>query len=102
MRINGADLRVKVVGEGANLGLTQAGRIEFAQAAGQDQHRRHRQLGRRRHLRPRGQHQDPDRDPGAGGGKLTRESRNALLRPMTDDVASHVLATTTTRPWRCR
>jgi glutamate dehydrogenase len=32
IRVNGADLRVKVVGEGANLGLTQAGRIEFAQA----------------------------------------------------------------------
>ena len=32
VRINGADLRVKVVGEGANLGLTQAGRIEFAEA----------------------------------------------------------------------
>ncbi|MFY8210577.1 MAG: NAD-glutamate dehydrogenase domain-containing protein, partial [Caulobacter sp.] len=34
IRINGSDLRVKVVGEGANLGLTQAGRIEFAQAGG--------------------------------------------------------------------
>jgi glutamate dehydrogenase len=33
IRVNGSDLRVKVVGEGANLGLTQAGRIEFAQAA---------------------------------------------------------------------
>ena len=30
LRIDGADLRVKVVGEGANLGTTQAGRIEFA------------------------------------------------------------------------
>jgi len=31
LRINGDELRVKVVGEGANLGLTQAGRIVFAQ-----------------------------------------------------------------------
>src|SRR5215469_18317837 len=30
LRITGADLRVKVVGEGANLGMTQRGRIEAA------------------------------------------------------------------------
>ncbi len=91
IRVNGADLRVKVVGEGANLGVTQAGRIEFAQAGG---------------------HINTDAiDNSAGvdssdhevnikiltgilerGGKLTRESRNALLPTMTDDVASHVLA----------
>ncbi|MGH6657151.1 MAG: NAD-glutamate dehydrogenase domain-containing protein, partial [Actinocrinis sp.] len=35
VRINGADLRAKVVGEGGNLGFTQLGRIEFAlQGAG--------------------------------------------------------------------
>ncbi|GAA2612272.1 NAD-glutamate dehydrogenase [Paractinoplanes durhamensis] len=34
IRINGAHLRVKVVGEGGNLGLTQRGRIEFALAGG--------------------------------------------------------------------
>jgi glutamate dehydrogenase len=34
IRVNGADLRVKVVGEGGNLGLTQRGRIEFARAGG--------------------------------------------------------------------
>ena len=34
IRINGADLKAKVVGEGANLGMTQAGRIEFAQKGG--------------------------------------------------------------------
>ncbi|MFN7055354.1 NAD-glutamate dehydrogenase [Hyphomonas sp.] len=34
IRVNGRDLRAKVIGEGANLGLTQAGRIEFAQAGG--------------------------------------------------------------------
>ena len=32
IRVNGDDLRVKVVGEGGNLGLTQLGRIEFAHA----------------------------------------------------------------------
>ncbi|PHR60373.1 MAG: glutamate dehydrogenase [Robiginitomaculum sp.] len=34
IRINGADLKAKVVGEGANLGMTQAGRIEFARSGG--------------------------------------------------------------------
>jgi glutamate dehydrogenase len=91
IRVNGADLRVKVIGEGANLGVTQAGRIEFAQAGG---------------------HLNTDAiDNSAGvdssdhevnikiltgilerGGKLTRESRNQLLPTMTHDVASHVLA----------
>jgi len=90
IRINGSDLRVKVVGEGANLGLTQAGRIEFAQAGG---------------------HINTDAiDNSAGvdssdhevnikiltgilerGGELTRESRNTLLASMTDDVGHHVL-----------
>ncbi len=30
LRINGADVRARVIGEGANLGTTQAGRIEYA------------------------------------------------------------------------
>ncbi|MCX4990527.1 MULTISPECIES: NAD-glutamate dehydrogenase [unclassified Streptomyces] len=34
IRVDGADLRVKAVGEGGNLGLTQLGRIEFAQHGG--------------------------------------------------------------------
>ncbi|MFG3494473.1 NAD-glutamate dehydrogenase [Streptomyces sp. NPDC047928] len=36
IRVNGEDLRVKVVGEGGNLGLTQLGRIEFARKGGPD------------------------------------------------------------------
>ncbi|MFJ2741526.1 NAD-glutamate dehydrogenase [Streptomyces sp. NPDC087440] len=34
IRVNGEDLRVKVVGEGGNLGATQLGRIEFAREGG--------------------------------------------------------------------
>jgi glutamate dehydrogenase len=34
LRVDGASLRAKVIGEGANLGVTQAGRIEFALAGG--------------------------------------------------------------------
>ena len=34
LRVDGRDIRAKVIGEGANLGCTQAGRIEFAVAGG--------------------------------------------------------------------
>jgi len=35
IRVNGAEVRARVIGEGANLGCTQAGRIEFALAGAQ-------------------------------------------------------------------
>ena len=50
IRVNAAELRVKAIGEGANLAITQAGRIEFSQSWRADQHRLHRQLRRRRLL----------------------------------------------------
>ena len=34
LRVNGRDLRTRVVGEGGNLGFTQRGRIEYARAGG--------------------------------------------------------------------
>jgi glutamate dehydrogenase len=34
IRINGRQIRAKVIGEGGNLGITQRGRIEYAQAGG--------------------------------------------------------------------
>jgi len=34
VRVNGSEVRAKVIGEGANLGLTQLGRIEVAQSGG--------------------------------------------------------------------
>ncbi|MFI4973716.1 MAG: NAD-glutamate dehydrogenase [Caulobacterales bacterium] len=91
IRVNGADLRCKVVGEGANLGFTQAGRIEYAQAGGRI---------------------DTDAIDNSAGvdtsdhevnikiltgmleraGKLDRPARNALLAAMTDEIAGHVLA----------
>ena len=93
VRVNGSDLRVKVVGEGANLGLTQAGRIEFAAAGAA------------------GGHINTDAIDNSAGvdssdhevnikiltgllersGELDRPSRNILLASMTDDVAHHVL-----------
>ena len=34
IRVNGTDLRCKVVAEGGNLGFTQLGRVEYARAGG--------------------------------------------------------------------
>ena len=61
VRVDGRELRARVVGEGGNLGFTQRGRIEYALERRAHQHRRDRQLRRRGLLRPRGQHQDPAR-----------------------------------------
>ena len=96
IRVNGSELRVKVVGEGANLGLTQAGRIEFARigAGGAG-----------------GRINTDAIDNSAGvdssdhevnikiltgmverAGKLDRPARDKLLASMTDEVGEHVLA----------
>ena len=89
IRIDGRDLRARCVGEGGNLGLTQRGRIEYAVEGAtrcgptgrRDQHRLHRQLRRRRHLRPRGQHQDPARP----GRPRRRPHREAAQPPARGD-----------------
>jgi glutamate dehydrogenase len=90
IRVNGVDLRAKVVGEGANLGLTQAGRIGFARNGG------------------RINTDAIDNSAGVDssdhevnikiltgsaitGGKLKDKDRNALLASMTEDVARKVL-----------
>ena len=90
-RVNGADLRVKVVGEGANLGLTQAGRIEFAlrggrintdaidNSAGVDSSDHEVNIKIATGMLER-------------TGVLDRPGRNKLLKSMTTDVAGHVLA----------
>ncbi|RVU31709.1 NAD-glutamate dehydrogenase [Neptunomonas marina] len=90
LRINGSELRCKVVGEGGNLGLTQLGRIEYSQHGGKC---------------------NTDFIDNAGGvdcsdhevnikillnervaeGDLTVKQRNVLLRDMTDTVAEQVL-----------
>lgn len=90
IRVDGRELRVKVVGEGGNLGLSQLGRIEAAfhgvrvntdaidNSAGVDTS--DHEVNIKILL------QDVVR---AGG--LTVEERNELLASMTDDVAEHVL-----------
>lgn len=90
IRVTGADLRCKVVGEGANLGMTQRGRIEAAL---------------------RGVRLNTDAIDNSAGvntsdievnikialtrpvhdGRLAPDARNALLAGMTDDVAALVL-----------
>jgi glutamate dehydrogenase len=90
VRVDGAELRCKVVGEGGNLGFTQLGRVEYALAGGRV---------------------NTDFIDNSGGvdcsdhevnikillnqvvadGDLTRKQRDNLLAKMTDDVAAAVL-----------
>ena len=91
IRVTGAEVRCKVVGEGANLGMTQRGRIEAALRRRAAQHRRHRQFRRRQHLRPRGQYQDRARARSCARARCKIAARNALLAEMTDEVARLVL-----------
>ncbi|WP_291133629.1 NAD-glutamate dehydrogenase domain-containing protein [Erythrobacter sp.] len=95
LRVDGREVRAKVIGEGANLGVTQAGRIEYALdgAGGAG-----------------GRINTDFIDNSAGvdcsdnevnikialaaamkSGRLTREERNGLLVEMTEDVAAIVL-----------
>lgn len=90
LRVNGGELRCKVVGEGGNLGMTQLGRIEAAQAgvllntdfidnsAGVDtsDHEVNIKILLNDVVRAK---------------KLTVEQRNKLLASMTDEVAELVL-----------
>ena len=90
VRVNGADLRCRVVGEGGNLGFSQRGRIEYALAGG------------------RINTDFIDNSAGVNcsdvevnlkilfnplivAGKLRRKARNRLLESMTDEVAELVL-----------
>ena len=90
VRVNGADLRARVVAEGGNLGLTQLGRIEYALKGGRV---------------------NTDAIDNSAGvdcsdhevnikillglvvseGELTEKQRNALLADMTDEVGELVL-----------
>lgn len=90
IRIDGSEVRAKVIGEGANLGVTQAGRISCAES---------------------GVRLNTDAIDNSAGvdcsdhevnikillsqviasGKLKADARDDLLASMTDDVARHVL-----------
>lgn len=90
LRINGDQVRAKIIGEGANLGVTQLGRIEYSKSGG------------------RINTDFIDNSAGVGcsdhevnikillgmatrSGKLTYAQRNKVLADMTDDVSDLVL-----------
>ena len=80
----------KVVGEGGNLGFTQRGPDRVRDARRPHQHRRDRQLGRRRLLRPRGQPEDPARPRRRGRRAHVRGAQRGAAE-LADDVVAHVL-----------
>jgi glutamate dehydrogenase len=90
LRANAAELRAKVIGEGANLGITQAGRIEFAEHGGRintdfidnsagvdcSDNEVNIKIPLNREM---------------SDGRLSFDKRNKLLARMTEDVAELVL-----------
>jgi glutamate dehydrogenase len=90
LRADAIDIRAKVIGEGANLAVTQAGRIEFAEHGGRintdfidnsagvdcSDNEVNIKIPLNREMRD---------------GTLTFDKRNSLLARMTDDVAEIVL-----------
>jgi glutamate dehydrogenase len=90
LRANADEVRAKVIGEGANLAVTQAGRIEFAEGGGRintdfidnsagvdcSDNEVNIKIPLNREMHDR---------------KLTLEKRNGLLARMTEDVAELVL-----------
>ncbi len=90
IRVDAADLRVKVVGEGGNLGLTQLGRIEFATAGG----RINTDAIDNSAGVDTSDHEVNIKillDQAVREGALASESRNPLLADMTDAVGRQVL-----------
>ena len=90
IRVDATELRVRVVAEGGNLGLTQRARIEFAQAGG---------LVNADFLDNAAGVDCSDHevnlkvllDLAVHRGELDAAGREALLREVTEDVAAHVL-----------
>jgi glutamate dehydrogenase len=90
LRANGGEIRARVIGEGANLGVTQAGRIEFAERGGRintdfidnsagvdcSDNEVNIKIPLNREMRE---------------GRLAFDKRNSLLAKMTHDVAELVL-----------
>lgn len=90
LRVNGSDLRCKIVGEGGNLGFTQRGRIEYARSGGRintdaidnsagvdcSDHEVNIKIALGSAMQAK---------------RLSLSTRNNLLKSMTDDVAQLVL-----------
>ncbi|WP_292997294.1 NAD-glutamate dehydrogenase [Nevskia sp.] len=95
IRVSGRELRCKVIGEGGNLGCTQAGRIEYAQIGAGGAGGR---INTDAIDNSAGVHTS-DREVNikialselTTAGELSREQRDPLLAAMTDDIARFVL-----------
>jgi glutamate dehydrogenase len=90
IRVDGRDLRVKVVGEGGNLGFSQLGRIE---AAGHGVHINTDAIDNSAGV-DTSDHEVNIKialTPLVRSGDLSREERDGLLVSMTDEVAASVL-----------
>ena len=90
LRVDGADLRCRVVGEGGNLGFTQAGRIEYALKGG----RIYMDAVDNSAGVDCSDHEVNIKillDTIVAGGDLTEKQRNELLAGMTDEVERLVL-----------
>ena len=91
IRVDGRELRVKCVGEGGNLGLTQRGRIEYAARGG----RINTDFIDNSAGVDTSDHEVNIKillDRVVADGDLTGKQRNELLASMTDEVADLVLA----------
>ena len=90
IRVNGADLRVRCIGEGGNLGMTQLGRIEYARGGG----RVNTDFIDNSAGVDTSDHEVNIKvllDRVVASGDLTGKQRNAVLAQMTDEVAALVL-----------
>ena len=91
LRVDGRDLRCRVVGEGGNLGLTQRGRIEYALAGGRVNTDAIDNVGGVNCS----DHEVNIKillDALVASGELTVDQRNELLVEMTDAVAAQVIS----------
>jgi glutamate dehydrogenase len=90
IRVNGRELRAQCVGEGGNLGLTQLGRIEYAERGG----RMNTDFIDNSAGVDTSDHEVNIKillDRVVAAGDLTGKQRNVLLAEMTDEVAALVL-----------
>jgi glutamate dehydrogenase len=90
VRVDAAALRVRIVGEGGNLGFTQAARIEYARAGGRIHTDAIDNVGGV-DLSDHEVNLKLAFGPLLASGELTRVQRDRLLHDMTSDVADAVL-----------
>ena len=91
VRINVSELRAKVVGEGGNLGFTQAARVEYALGGGRINTDALDNSGGV-NLSDREVNLKILLNEALAAGTVTRDERNLLLERLTDTVAALVLA----------